>query len=135
MISLGQEHWFFSHGVLGNRRIYHDSAVNFLNLFKTRRVWNDAVKAAIDKAIIARPALSESARFLVLGWCFTQAVKPLLVELAAERAVDADVTVGFHDDLHLIAEVNPDVVILQLSHRVLLTPIFDRFHALDAAGR
>lgn len=81
------------------------------------------------------PGVTGSVSFLLLGWCLTQSVKPLLEEMARARGLDASVTVGFHDDLHLVPEVNPDVVVVQLSHRMVLAPLLDPFLVLSQGER
>ena len=73
--------------------------------------------------------------FVLLGWCFTQSVQPVLEELAAQRGWRAQVTVGFHSDLHLMEELKPDVTVLQLSHRMVLAPLLEGYAAASAQER
>ncbi|MFN0059814.1 MAG: HAD-IIIC family phosphatase [Planctomycetota bacterium] len=69
---------------------------------------------------------------LLLGWCFTQAIKPALRAHAAERGYDARIETGFQDDLYLIESAAPDVCVLQLGHRQLLAPLFAEI--IDPSG-
>lgn len=73
------------------------------------------------------PPTSQRVSFLLLGWCFTQSVGPVLQELAAQRGMDAQVHAGFHADLHLVDTLKPDVTVLQLSHRMVLAPLLDGY--------
>lgn len=104
------------------------------------RAWGvEAVADAFAPVLPLRPAdrpgaapATERVHFLLLGWCVTQALAPLLREAAAARGLDAAVEVAFHDDLGLIAERRPDVTVLQLGHRLLLAPVLDGFAELPA---
>jgi FkbH-like protein len=105
----------------------------------------DAIEDAFEplapvslEARLAAPAASERVSFLLLGWCAVQSVRPALEAEARERGLEASVAVGFPGDCHLADEVAADVIVVQLSHRVILAPVFDCFYRLapeEAAAR
>jgi HAD superfamily phosphatase (TIGR01681 family) len=95
----------------------------------------DSYEPVLPLRLGALPAgQPEPVSFLLLGWCFTQTVRPLLREEARARGLEASVHVGFQDDLHLADGLKPDVTVLQLSHRQLLAPVLDHFHLLAPAA-
>jgi FkbH-like protein len=81
----------------------------------------------LEERLAAPEGPLEPVRFLLLGWCFAQSVRPLLEAEARRRGLEATVHVGFPVDFHLVAEVAPDVTVLQLSHRLVLAPLLDPF--------
>ncbi len=96
----------------------------------------DAFEPVLPQRIEStRPAGGKKVEFLLLGWCFTQSVRPLLQQEAAAAGLDAVVNVGFHDDLGLVAQFKPDVTVLQLSHRMVLAPLLDHLAATTAQQR
>ena len=52
-----------------------------------------------------------AARFLLLGWCFTQSVRPVRIAEAQRRGVVAEVDIGFPEDAHLARERAPDCTV------------------------
>jgi len=106
----------------------------------TFRAWGlDAIEDHFSPVLptrLAPPAQDgqqelQHVRFLLLGWCFTQSVKPVLQEAAKQRGLLASIDVGFQDDFYLIEQQKPDVLVIQFSHRMLLAPLLDGFAHLS----
>lgn len=77
-------------------------------------------------------------RILLLGWCFLQAVRADLLSEGERRGFDVTVAVDFPGSLadkgvSSIPRGEWDAIVLQLSDRLLLSPILDGFAMRDPA--
>lgn len=112
------------------RRTYGRDYARAFGLDAIEDAYEPALAVPLEGRLAASDAPLEPVSFLLLGWCFAQSVRPLLQEEARARGLEAAVHVGFPEDLHLVEELRPDVTVLQLSHRLILAPLLNGFHAL-----
>jgi FkbH-like protein len=95
---------------------------------------HDLLGAIEDEHVAPAPlslAEGEPVSLLVLGMCSAQAAAPAVEAEARSRGLRAKVQFGLCEDVHLVGVLDPDVVVLQLAHRVLLAPLLDGLDAIS----